>query len=423
MSLKISVQDGRTCEKILKIEVPQEKITQEFETYYKAIAPRAAVPGFRPGKVPRNILALHYAADAREKVLKSLLTESYREAVREKSLQPLGFPEIENVHFDDSKLSFDAKIEIRPRIKSLKTKGFKVRKEEEVLKPEEIEETLKKIQESLAKFKAVEDRPAQLGDFLTADYECFVNEKSIEKRKDDWMELRKDDFLEGFSEQLVGAKPGDEREVRTQFPEKYGNKDLAGKPALFKVKVKEIKVKELPILDDELAREAGDFQSLDQLKEKIQKDLLAEKKREVEMKYQKALLEELIKQNKADLPEGLIQRRYEHLMEDAVNNFLQRGVPASKVEELKEKMKKDFEVEARRQVHLAFLLDEIAEQEKLEASAEDLKQKYQQLAEEHRQPVEVVEKYYTEHPDGVQALQDQIRNEKAIEFVKRSAKE
>ncbi len=423
MPLKISIQDGRTCEKILKIEVPQEKIAEEFETYYKAIAPRAAVPGFRPGKVPRNILALHYAADAREKVLKNLLTESYREAIREKSLDPLSFPEIENVKFDDSKLSFDAKIEIRPRIKSLKIKGFKVRKEEGILKPEETDEALKKLQESLAKFKAVEDRPAQLGDFLVADYECFVNEKPIDKRSGDWIELRKDDLLEGFSDQLLGVKSGEGREVRTRFPEKYANQDLAGKPALFKVEVKEIKLKELPPLNDDLAREAGDFQTLEELKEKIRKDLLALKARDAGIKYEKALLDELINQNKADLPEGLIQRRRDHLIEDAVENFLARGGPESKVEEFKEKLKKDFESEARRQVHLAFLLEKIAGQENLQVSEEDLEQRYRQLAQQHGQPLEAVEKYYAEHPAAVQTLQDQIRNEKAIELVKRSAKE
>lgn len=423
MPLKISIQDGRTCEKVLKIEVPQERITQEYEAYYQAIAPRAAVPGFRPGKVPRNILTLHYGTDVREKVLKNLLTESYREAIREKSLEPLGFPEIENVKFDDSKLSFDAKIEIRPRIKSLKIKGLKACREEGVVKPEEADEALKKVQESLAKFKAVEDRPAQLGDFLVADYVCTVDEKVIDKRSDDWIELRAEDLLKGFSDQLVGIKAGEEREVRVHFPEKYANKDLAGKPALFKVKVKEIKFKELPPLNDDLAREAGDFQSLEQLKEKIRKDLLALKEREVEIKYEKDLLDELMKQNKADLPEGLIQRRRDHLMEEAAKNFLRGGGPESKAEELKEKLKKELESEARRQVHLAFLLDEIANHENLQVGEEDLKKRYRQLAEEYRQPLEAVEKYYAEHHEANHGLQDQIRNEKAIEFVKRSAKE
>lgn len=423
MPLKILIQDGRTCEKVLKIEVPQEKIAREYESYYRAIAPQAAIPGFRPGKAPRHILELHFAAKAREKVLEQLLTESYREAVREKSLEPLGFPEIENVRFDDSKLSYDAKIEIRPRMKQIKAKGLKVARETAAVKPEELEATFKKLQESLAKFKAVEDRPAQLGDFLVADYVCLVDGKEIETRKDDWFELGTDDLLKGFSDQLLGVKPAEDREVHVHFPQEYANKYFAGKAACFKIKVKEIKLKEIPPLNDDLAKEAGDFQSLEELKGKIQRDLLAMKEREAETKYEKSLLDELVKQNRMDLPEGLVQRRRDHLTERSVENFLKRGAPEAKAEELKEKLKPDFEIEARRQVHVAFLLDEIANQEQIRVSEEDLKERYRRLAAEHRQPVEAVEKYYSEHPAARETLHDQIRNEKAIEFIKRNAKE
>lgn len=423
MNLKISVKDGKACEKLVKIEVPSELVQKEFDAYYQAIASKAKIPGFRPGKAPRSVLEIHFAPDAREKVLNNLINESYRAALREKTLEPLSQPEVEDIQFDDKKLSYTAKIEVRPKIKLSRVTGLKAKKEDTSVKPQDIEEALKRIQNSLAQFKAVEDRPAQKGDVVVADYVCLVDGKEVEKREDDWFELGEQEFLKGFSDQLIGVKPGDDREVKVTFPENAGRKEVAGKPAVFQVKVKEIKLKQLPELNDDFAKEAGELSSLAELKQKIEQDLKATKEREVKTSYEKALLDELIQHNKIDLPERLVARRCEHLMQDAVRGFVHRGGPESKAEELKATLKKQLEGEARRQVHLAFLLEEIAAKESVTVSDEDLKEKYKQVAEDVHQPLETVEKFYASHEDERELLRDQIRNEKAIEFIKKNAKE
>ena len=144
-TLKVSVQDGRTCEKILKIELTKDEVQKEFQEFYTAVAPKAKIPGFRPGKAPLQVLAMHYKDEARESVLKHLITESYRQAVRDKALQPLGLPEIEEVNFKDDFLSYQARIEIRPKIKLSRVTGLTAKKEKAEIKPSEVEEALKRV--------------------------------------------------------------------------------------------------------------------------------------------------------------------------------------------------------------------------------------------------------------------------------------
>lgn len=419
---KVSVKDGKACEKILKIEIGAEEIKKEFDEYYHHIASEAKVPGFRPGKAPRNVLELHYAGDAREKVLKQLITLSYRQAVREKSLEPLSFPDIKDVKFESDKLSYEALIEVRPKIKLSKVTGLSVKKQKTELKSGEFEEALNRVRESLAKYKAIEDRASQMEDIVIADYVCEVGGKEVEKRSDDWFHLQKEEYLKGFSAQLVGVKPGDEKLVQVEFPAEFSRKEMAGKPAIFKMKIKEIKIKELPELNDEMAREAGEYKTLVELKEKIEKDLHASKEREVEVKFEKELMDEFLKQNKIELPEGLVQRRGERLMEEALQHFTSHGGAQEKSEELKNKIKAEVDTEARKQVHLAFLLEELATREKIEVTPEDLKKKYESVGAQVRQPADAVEKYYAANEDAREGLYDQIRNEKAIDYLKQNAK-
>lgn len=428
LDIKVSVKDGKACEKILKIEVPQESINKEYAEYYRAVADKAKIPGFRPGKAPREVLEMHFKNDARQAVLKNLISESYREAVQQKELHPLGFPDIEDVTFDDRKLSYQAKIETRPKIKLSKVAGLSAKKQTAEVKPEEVEEALKRVQNSLAQFKAVENRAAEKGDTVIADYVCLVDGKEVEKRNDDWFEIQEEEYLKGFSIQMIGLKAGDEKDITVTFPEQFGRKEMAGKPAVFKLKVKELKTKALPELNDELAQSAGEFKTLAELKEKIESEIRTSKERQFEVEFENALLDELVKNNKLELPEGLIKRRTEKLVEDELEHQHRHGGahhdhagdPDHK--KLRETLAKELEPQARKQIHIAFLLDEIADTEKITVAEEEIKEKINAVAVQVRQPLATVEKYYQEHEEAMQSLHDQIRNEKTIEHIKKNAK-
>src|SRR3989338_8567732 len=167
--MKTSVKEQKNCQKIISVEIGSEKIHKEYEQFYKAIAPQAKIPGFRPGKVPQHILVMHYSKQAKDEVLKQLITDSYGAALRENTLEPLGYPDIKDVKFDDKKLSYQAVIETRPKIKLGRVGGLKARKPEVAVKPEEVTESLDRLRESMAQFKAVEDRPVAWQDYVIAD--------------------------------------------------------------------------------------------------------------------------------------------------------------------------------------------------------------------------------------------------------------
>jgi len=421
-TLKIKLQDGKSCEKILTIEVAPERISEEFESFYKAIAPRAKVPGFRPGKVPRDVLVMHYEKNANDSVLETLLSESLPRALREKDLSPLTTPEIKDIQFTKDKLSYKAHVEVRPKIKLSRVTGLSAKKEKVVIKPEEIEKSLKQTQEMHAQYKAIEGRAAKMGDFVITDYVCSVDGKEVEKRNDDWIELKEEEYLKGFSTQLVGVNVGDEKDVQISFPQDMADKRAAGKTAVFKMKVKEIKEKTLPSLDDELAKLAGDYKDLNDLKQKLTADLEKRAFEEKEAAFERELLNELVKHNKIDLPAGLLQRRAEYLTDQARQRFVQQGGTDELFDKEKEKMVKEFDAEARRQIHIAFLLDEIADTQAIKADETDLVKKYELLSQQYRQPKETIEKYYEGKKEARETLLDQIRNEKVIDFLKLNAK-
>ncbi len=419
---KVKVQDGGVCEKILTIEIGKEKIQEEYEAFYQAIAPRAKVPGFRPGKVPQNVLVMHYEKEANDSVLEHLLSESLPRSLNEKAISPLTTPEIKDVQFTQEKLVYKAHVEIRPKVKLGRVTGLTAKKERAEVKPEDLEKSLKQMQEMHAQYKAIEGRPAKMGDFVIADYVCMVDGHEMEKRNDDWIELKEEEYLKGFSAQLVGVHIGDEKDVEATFPQEVADKKVAGKKAVFKVKIKEIKDKTLPALDDELAKQAGEYKDLADLKQKLMADLEKRASEEKESAFERELLNELIKHNKMDIPIGLLKRRTEHLMDQARQRFLYQGGTEDLFDKEKEKMRKEFEAEARRQIHLAFLLDEIGDAQHIKAEEADLKRKYESLSGQYRQPKETIEKYYQEHQEALESLIDQVRNEKVIEFLKQNAK-
>ena len=421
--MKANIKDSAPCEKLVSVAVSGDLIREEYDGFYQEVGKHAKVPGFRPGKAPREMLEVHFREQAKEKVLEKLIARSLREALQEKKIDFLGRPTIRGVEFTNEKLTYEALLEVPPDIKLGKYRGLAAKKKEIKVTPEEVEKGLKGVQESLAKFAAVENRVSAMGDFLIADYTLWVEGKEAEKRTDDWFELREEEFLKGFSHQLVGAKAGEEREVKIQFPEKFGRKEWAGKAGVFRVKVKEVKEKRLPPLDDELAKETGEFQTLEEVRRHLEKQIESEKTRKAEAEYEEALLDALLKENTFPVPKGVVERRLMHLTESAFESLTRSGTPQEVLEKEGKEIYEKLRPEAEKQVKLSFLLDAIAKKEKMEPSDTDFQLKYQELAQRHRQSPEVLQKYYTEHPEAKESLQIQILNEKVIQLIKDSAKE
>ena len=420
--MKVTVKDSGPCEKVVSVAISADLIRKEYDEFFQHVGKEAKVPGFRPGKAPREVLESHFRNEAREKVLERLISRSLHEAIEEKQLEFFGRPHVRGVEFTDEKLAFEALLEVLPPIKLKRYKGLTAAKKAVEIKPEEVNQSLDRIRESLAKFVAVEDRPAALGDFLIADYHCEVEGKEVERRADDWFEVREDEFLKGFSSQLVGARPGEEKEVRIQFPENFGRKEWIGKEGLFHVKVKEIKTKKLPELNDDLAKETGEFQTFAELKQHLEQQLQEEKANEVEAEYEKTLLEELVKENPFEAPKGVVERRLESLLDATVQSLYRRKLRPEMIQKELPTLREKLRPEAEREVRISFLLEEIAKKEGLKAEPSDFETKYKGAAARHRQPEDVVKKYYDEHSEAKEALESQLLHEKAIQLIKVNAK-
>ncbi len=421
MKLKVNVKDVSACEKMLTIDVPSEVVSGEFSSFYDSVAKRARIPGFRPGHAPQHIVRIHFKGEAKQEVLKHLLSRSFYDAVKQESLPVIGYPKIENVKFDETSLKFEALVETRPKMKLDKYIGLQVKREPIVITDSEIEETLKRVQESQAKFESVEGRETKLGDYLICDYTLNIDGREIEKKDNEWFEVREKDYLEGFSKQLIGVKIGEIREVNVSFPKEYARKEFAGKPAKFVLTIREMKEKKLPALDDDLAKSLGDHSTFDELKKAIRKDIEDHKKRDNETKLEKMLLDELIKKSKFELPAGMIERRLDALVEEGIQSLMYQGIKKEDAEKEREKFRKNLLLEAERQVRISFLLDEIAEREKTQATEEDINAKYQSISERVRRSPEEVKAYYEQEDSRKESLTIQIINEKVIQLIKDKA--
>ena len=420
MKLEVSVKELAPCEKILSVNVAQEDIREEYEVAYREIGRVAKVPGFRPGKAPREQILLHYKSEAKEEVLRKLVSKSLKQALQEKAIDPILNPEIRDLNFTDEKLTYEARIETRPEVKLGNYVGIKVKKNPVHVEDGEIDQVIEKLREGYAKFIPVEDRGLEFGDFMIADLKVIVDGKDVESRQDDWIEFREKGFVPEFSLALKGVKPGTEKEIEVNFPSDYARKEVAGRKGFFKVKIKEIKRRELPQVDLEWAREVGDYKSLEEFREGIKKDLIEQKETQEEHRLQNEVLESLLKLTAFEVPKGVIERRLNHLVEDTVKNMVYQGFKQDDILKQKDEIRKKLQPEAEKQVRLSFIVDKIADQEKIEVTDAELDARFQEIANQVKQPREKVIAYY-EAEDLVSGLALQILNQKVVKFLRGKA--
>jgi len=413
----MSTVETTGCRRELLVEVPAEDVRREVEQVTQAFQRRARVPGFRPGHAPRHVLEMHFKDEARERAVKDLIQESLGEALKAHQVSPVGYPGVDDIAFKDDQLDFKIVVEVAPEIKKIRYKGLKAKREPVKVEERDLEDLLARYREQHARFKPVEDRGAQMGDYLIADYELRVNGSKIESRKGDWFELAQKEYLEGFSKQLVGAKAGESRTVTVTLPTDFPKPEARGKEAFFQLSIREIKAKELPEPTDEWAKEVGAFESLALFKDKLRQDLERSKEREAEVAFEKQLLDDLVKSTKFDVPRGAVARRVATLVEEGCRTLTLQGFGEEAVAKRKPELAERLRPEAERQVRIAFLLEEVARLESLTTTDVDLESRYAELAQRFKQPVEKVRDYYQGRGE-VEVLKQEILNEKAFQCVK-----
>lgn len=407
------------CEREIQVRVTGDLIRQAKDDYFGDIVSRVALPGYRKGKVPRDILETRFQDDCKEEVVKKLLSIALRRISDAEKLRIIAHPKVENLEFTDSQMKFKIQVELEPEITLGAYKGIKAKRAPFEIKQEEVDEVIGKIRETFANFIPVQ-REARMEDYLIADYQLEIDGRAKEEHKDEWIFLHEHNSLGDFSQKLLGVKAGEERDFHVALSESHPNQELRGKQAHFSVHIKDVKEKSLPEMNDELAKLAGEYPDLDGLKTAVRDDIKRKKEQDQEAQIERQLLEFLVENTPFETSRGVVERQLEKLIQDAESRLAQRGVPKDKIAGERESFKKEFQPEAEKQVRLAFILDRIAQAEKIRISKEDLASRFEQMAQQYHTPLDKVKEHFQKE-ENLEGLIEQMINEKVFKLIKDNA--
>ncbi|MCB0363972.1 MAG: trigger factor [Bdellovibrionaceae bacterium] len=409
----------------LSIEVPADRVREEFTKAFKDLQKEVSLKGFRKGKAPLNVIRTHYGDRVKQDVLQNLISDSYQAGLEEHSLDPIGYPKIKFENFDDDKdFIFTAEFEIRPEINLSKYEGLEVEQQKIEIKDEQVDGVLKNIQSNHAEMvPLLEDRPAQEGDMAEVAFEGFVDGQPLEGAQSErhMLELGSGQFIDGFEEGVIGMAIGAETTLNLKFPDEYHNKEIAGKPVEFKVKLNSLKKKSLPEIDDELAKKLGEFQTLNELKEQIRKDLESSEKQRVAEELKNKILRALVDANPVDVPKSLHERQKQMLIDDVQQRMKHQGLNETDFEEYKTKWDDDFNQSATFVVQSSFLVDALADKLSLRPTKDDFEKKIEEIAGQTGLEADRLKEYYLQQ-ENQSRLSFQIMEEKVVAFLIDKAK-
>ena len=379
--MKVTAENGENQQVTLTIEVEAAEVSKAVERAAKRLANRVNIPGFRKGKAPRKIVERNVGMDALlQEAFDLIAPKAFSDALDDQKIDPVTRPNIDIVTLEEGKnLVFKATVTPRPEVKLGDYKGLKVEKAAAEVSDEDVEKQLKNFQDRQGKMvEAPEDAAVENGDFTTLDFEGFVDGEAFEggKGQDYPLQIGSGSFIPGFEEQLVGAKVGEEKEVKVKFPEEYHSAELAGKDAMFKCTVRSIKHKELPEIDDELAKKVSTFQTLDELKADIRKNLLENAEKKAENDQKTAVIEQATENITVDIPAVMIDNRVTSMIQEMAMRLEQQGM---KLEQYLQyagtdiaKIREDYRETAEKNVKTDLMLEEVAKAEDIKVEAKDL---------------------------------------------------
>lgn len=379
--MKVTAENGENQQVTLTIEVEAAEVTKAVNKAAKRLANRVNIPGFRKGKAPRIIVERHVGTDAlMQEAFDLIAPQAFDNALKEQKIEPVTRPNIDIVTLEDGKdLVFKATVTPRPEVKLGDYKGLKVEKQVAEVKDEDVEKQIKNFQDRQGKMvDAPEGAAVENGDFTTLNFEGFVDGTPFEggKGEDYPLQIGSGSFIPGFEDQLVGAKIGEEKEVNVTFPEEYHSKDLAGKAAMFKCTIKSIKRKELPEINDELAKKVSKFDTLDELKADIRKNLEENAERKAENDQKSAAIKQATNNIQVDIPAVMIDNRVTAMIQEMAMRLEQQGM---KLEQYLQyagtdiaKIREDYRETAEKNVKTDLMLEEVAKAEDIKVEAKDL---------------------------------------------------
>ena len=427
MKMEVSVEDINSVKKTLHIEIPEEEVVRELDSAYNALKKNAKVKGFRPGKVPRSALERLFKKDVHADVTSRLIQSSFIDAIKETELKIVGNPQVDPPELAATgSYKYDATVEIPPEIKDIDYSGLTLKRSNYRVSDEEIDAQLKMLQKNFARQQKIEkNRATEQGDLVLIDFEGFKDGRSFAetaKTENFSLKIGEGPVLKEFDDQLVGMNPGDSKEFKVTFPEDYHNKKLADLEISFQVTLHEIREEVLPAIDDALAKKAGEYENLDDLKKVIADNLEQGYAKRVEQELHEQIYSELISRSDFEVPDAMVEMELEGIVEEAIRSFSYRNITMEELGLSRESIAENYRDTAFKQVKRHLLLGKIIEQESLAVPDDELEDALNEMAENFKQPVEEIKKYYDQNKDKLEFFKHTLLEKKAIKLIIESSK-
>jgi trigger factor len=419
--LKADVKDVSPVIKQLEVTISADIIGTEIEKFYFDLRKTAKLKGFRPGKVPRTVLEKFYKKQVEGEVISKLINDSFEAAIKEKNILPVSPPIIDSPKFaSDKNFTYTARVEVAP-VLDLKGDYLGIEAEQEKLEvtEEDVNKYLEQIRAYHAQLKAVEEnRSIHSGDFVVIDFTGTIDNEPLKggKGQDRLIEITTESFLPGFTNQLIGLRPGDNREIVVTPPEDFEQKELAGKTITFDVTIKEIKEKIIPPLDDNFARDVGEFESLDVLKDHLKKEITLREEERIRSALYNDFLQKIMENNPFEVPPSLVERQAEFLIYHARAQMTNQGIKMDSSTMMNRELKEAYRPIAEFQVKRSFLLADIAKREGIEVDAAEIKAYLKNVS-----PVEKDREQQVEE-EAKNQIKTKVLEEKTLAFLAEKAK-
>ena len=413
------LENGKVC---LEIQVEKPEFDDAMHKAYLKNKSKITVPGFRKGKAPRNMIERMYGKGVfTEDAINIAYPDAFEAAVKESGYEPVDYPEVELVDLNDDGFTMKATVTVKPEVKLGKYKGVEAEKPAVSVTKKDIDAELKVMLEKNARLITVE-REAKSGDTVVIDFEGFVDDVAFEggKSENHSLKLGSNQFIPGFEDQLVGVKAGDEKDVNVTFPKEYHADELAGKAAVFKVKVHEVKETELPALDDEFAKDASEFDTLDELKKSIEKKLRDTREKMANEAFDDAILREVVNGMEVEIPEVMIDSQLDQIANDFAQRLQMQGITLEQYLEMMQTdmdgFRQNFRIQAEAQVKSRLALEAVSKAEGLEPTDEDVEAEYKKLSEQYGMEEERIRSFLS-----VEAMKNDLYTIKALAFIRDNA--
>ncbi len=416
--MKVSVEELSPIRRVLSVEVGAEQVQPKLEEAYREWGQQASIPGFRKGKIPRSVLQLHFGKQIEDKVIKEVVSEAYGEAIKGENIRVAGLPEVDEVRLEpDQTLHFRATVETKPDLQVKDYLEIEVLRRPVEAKEEEVEQALKALQDRTSQFVPMEGWPALEGDLVYVDIQGLINKKAIK-------ELSRDNYpvllgsrvlLPELEMALLNMQKDEWKELEVALPVNFIQRNLAGRRAVFRLRVNEIKKKKVPELNDEFPKEIGEEGTLDDLREKIKKELLREKEREQDDSLKDEILDKIAEASPCEVPPSLMEEELNRMVDRTVQSLAARQASLKDLDLDEESLRERFREQARQRVRNSLILEAIAMKEQVEPTEEEIQKEVEEMALPLKQNPETLRRYLEK--DGLAEVKRVLRERKTLDFL------